>query len=187
MLSRSHQICSIALVEAFALYTGNQMMSSFSTGFSLLVATAIGASIPDVDQPTSKINHWLPINLGHIFKHRGITHTILGWLVFSFLLFFLMNKVRQLTMEPKDWWSCFYIGLSAGYLLHLAEDYFSNRSLYLFTPVIVPKGRGKTIGHWWGPGYEVGGIFETVCRYLALVMVIFMTISWLSQLLAYQY
>lgn len=185
MLTRSHQICSVALVEALTLNTRGQGMLSVPVVLSLLVATAIGASIPDVDQPSSRINHWLPINLGHFFKHRGITHTIFGWLVFSILLFWLMNKVHPLVIWwPRDWWSAFYQGLSIGYLLHLLEDYFSNRSLNLFAPLIPVKGHRRAIDHWWGPGYQVGGVFELLCRYLALIAVVVMTVCWILRIVS---
>ena len=90
MLAQSHRIFSIALVE-FGLIATDSFLTHPASNIALLLATGIGASLPDIDQHNSKVSRKSPINFSMFLRHRGITHSLLGWIIFAVILYFLMN------------------------------------------------------------------------------------------------
>lgn len=209
MLAYSHQVCSVALVEGYGLYTHNLAMASLISGCTLLIATDIGALLPDIDQANSTINQKLPVKLDRLFTHRGITHSILGFVVFVFVMHWLFNFIYSFghfRYPLEHWWYCLWLGLVIGYLLHLIEDSFSQAGIrwgqpftrydkwsyqhygVLLRPVhhFRDNGGSKKIPcrHWWGRGYKVGGNLEVVLGTTATLAIIIMTIWWIIRLIA---
>lgn len=82
MLTKSHRICSIAIVELSLLLT-NRLLIDPVNNIIILAATAIGASLPDIDEYNSSASKKSVINFSLFLRHRGITHSFLGWAIFS--------------------------------------------------------------------------------------------------------
>lgn len=210
MLASSHQICSIALAEGYFLSTNNICMATLAPGLALIVGTDIGALLPDIDQRNSKINQKLPIKIDGFFEHRGMTHSLIGWILFAWILhwlfcvFYNFNNYQQ---PYAHWWFCLWLGLVVGYFLHLVEDSFSQAGVRWLQPFsrydkwayakhrtllrsvhhYKKDSRGKKIPcrHWWGRGYKVGGDFEMILRTIALVYVLYITFRWLFTLMTH--
>lgn len=173
MLARSHRICSIAIVEMGLLAT-NLVLKNPLPNLVILLATGIGSSLPDLDQYNSKASRKSIINFSLIFRHRGITHSLLGWILFSWGMYWLMNHVSTIRIEPNmvnNYWSCIWLGLVLGYFLHLLEDSFSNQGVDWLAPFI--KRSGKPLFH-----YKVGGFAEQFMSTIAYLGIVVMSLYW---------
>lgn len=58
--------------------------------------------------------------------HRGFTHSIIGFLLFSWM-------VKLVTIEYQL--NSIYLGFTTGYLLHLVADFFTLKGIKLFFPL----------------------------------------------------
>lgn len=180
MLTRSHRLFSIAVVELGLIVTDNFLINPVSN-IVLLLATGIGASLPDIDEYNSTTSRKSIINFSLFLRHRGITHSLLGWLVFSTILYFVMNHFSPITLsmsKPPNYWESIWLGLVIGYLLHLIEDSFSRQGVAWLTPFSNKKRRKKKFLH-----YKVGGPFEKAVTLLASLSIILMSIYWLLLLI----
>ena len=116
MLTRSHRLCSIALVE-LGLIASNTFIADPASNLIVLLATGVGASLPDIDEYNSTTSRKSPINFSLLLRHRGVTHSFLGWLVFSIGLYFLMNHfipIEFRSWQLPNWWCSICLGLILG-------------------------------------------------------------------------
>lgn len=172
MLTRSHRLCSIAIVELGMLMT-NSLQFGLLQNAVIIGATAIGASLPDIDEYNSSTSRKSVINFSLFLRHRGITHSLLGWVAFSTGLYFLMNyfsaiKLQWPIMQPS-YWECIWLGLVIGYFLHLIEDSFSKQGVQWFAPF-----SRKSSHHFIN--YKVGGIIEKLSVFIAIIGICVMTV-----------
>lgn len=79
----------------------------------------LGALLPDVDHKGSVIGRYTPLFWG--LKHRGYTHSLVGFLLFSLILIPL--GVTNASM-----------GLIWGFMSHILADAFTVYGVYLFYP-----------------------------------------------------
>lgn len=175
MLTRSHRLCSVALVE-LGLFASNAFLTNPISNIVILVATGIGASLPDIDEYNSSTSRKSLINFSLFLRHRGITHSLLGWLFFSAGLFFLMNHFMPIQLKAHalpNWWGSLWLGLTIGYFLHLIEDSFSKEGIDWF----VPFKKKKFHRSWFH--YKVGGWFEKLLTFIAVVSIAIMTACWI--------
>lgn len=118
MLYHTHQ--STSLLIGSLLYNPLNITNPLPYFTSILVTSLI----PDMDSPKSKINQYNPLSFTTSkLKHRGITHSILGVLIFSILSIFLFNKFPNLLK-----------GSIVGYSSHLLGDYFTRWGIPLQYP-----------------------------------------------------
>lgn len=176
MLTRSHRLLSVAIVEAGVIASEN-FLSNPASGCILLVATAVGASLPDIDEYNSSVSRKSLINFSLLLKHRGITHSLLGWLVFSVGLFLLMNlllpiKIKLSLMLP-NYWASLWLGLVIGYFLHLIEDSFSYQGVHWLAPLTKVNYHKKHFR------YKVGGFFERLLVLLSILAILVMSVYWI--------
>lgn len=186
MNATDHQISSFSIAATGLIWSQNVSMAHLSTGIVVLSAATFGALLPDVDHPNSVISKRLGIPFYKLFRHRGITHSLLGWSLFTFGMYMLGNCLFGYASfnQPLEHVSfCLWFGLIIGYFLHLLEDSWSRAGIRWLAPftkfdkwayyhhnVLLRKpvrwrkrGNKKIpIRHWWGRGYEVGSDFEIV-------------------------
>lgn len=136
--------------------------------------------IPDLDSASSTISKRIPFHIYKLTKHHAIFHSLIGWLIFSTVSFFLCLPL-MLKHEFKLYATIVFFALIFGYLMHLVEDSFSNSGIIWNYPygqidqqtyrkygaINRPvhhyrKWGGQKIPcrHFWGRGYRVGGKFE---------------------------
>lgn len=84
----------------------------------LLIFLILGSMFPDVDTPYSKSGKIFPLWI--LFKHRGVTHTLLSAIILSIPIIYI-NKYYALS---------FFIG----YILHLITDTFTPTGVKWFYP-----------------------------------------------------
>lgn len=108
---------------------------------SLVVATVIGSSAPDLDTPTGEL--WKKIPAGGVISrivspvfiggHRHLSHSLIGFILFSALFSLL---VKLIPFEPIIQNSQFIIlAYAIGHLSHLFADMFTEMGVPLLFPL----------------------------------------------------
>ncbi len=111
---------------AFGFLSGLVLMNYVNIGnkyifFSLLL---IGALLPDIDTPNSKISRKIPLVpkiISLLAKHRGIFHSIFLALLFAAIIYIFS--------------STYGIAMFAGYFSHLLIDGFTKSGVNLLHPI----------------------------------------------------
>lgn len=99
----------------------------------MLSGGVLGSMLPDIDHPSSAFGRRvLPISmmLSAVFGHRGITHSLLAVVGMSALAWY---SLRHLDWHP-GYSVSFVVGITAGYLSHLAGDWMTNSGVPLLWP-----------------------------------------------------
>jgi inner membrane protein len=146
MLYKTHVLTSIA----GALVISNSTHVDFSV--ALAGGVILGSLLPDVDEDGSFIGRkTLGVSkiIKMIFGHRGITHSLFAWFLFSIPYLISHNS--------------FLLGLSLGYLFHILGDMFSKSGV----PLLYPSKKRFKI-----PIYRTGGPSEYVI-FLSTILFIF--------------
>lgn len=86
------------------------------------ILLSFASILPDIDHPSSLLGRYVaPIAVA--CKHRGLTHTVLGAVLFSIPVFIFINN--------KIYWLIFLVG----YLLHLILDCLNPSGVNLYSPI----------------------------------------------------
>ena len=157
MTGKTH--VAIGITTALAISSGQPLEEQLV----LVLTSAIGSLIPDLDHPKGKLNQKLLLynnnfyrilfylSLGSIFiylyflkeikpflllgivsflvgisSHRGVTHSILGFLASASIVGIVTLKYDL---------SNVYSGFIIGYALHLIADFFNPKGIKLFYPL----------------------------------------------------
>lgn len=107
-----------------------------------LILILAGSIIPDIDHTRSKIGKrfWLlSYPLQFLFRHRGIVHSLVGLLLFTGLLYGLLELTPQPALQHSLWFG-------AGYLIHLLADGLTKSGIHLIPGVLDLKGSIQTGG-----------------------------------------
>lgn len=149
---------------------GNFTYVQLLAGFVFLICVSFGSLLPDIDSKNSLINKFIPINLSKYFVHRGICHSLIGWLIFCLISLIILFPI---IFYAKLIGTMIYFGLIIGYFLHLLEDSFSRSGIIWMYPFgkidqkswrkygvinrsVVRFSNQCPISQWWGRGYSVG-------------------------------
>lgn len=178
MTGKTHQIVGISAGLTYCL-ASNQPKYDPATFGAVLVFSILGALLPDIDQPTSKLWHYLPF--GHtaakisdpFLDHRNITHSMLGVVIVGTVFYYLLR------LFPSYWGidsHLVFIVTMISYLFHLFADMFTNEGIPLFFPYhrffgLPPKpfdGARIASGKW----FENLIIFPIVTIYLIIFILI---------------
>lgn len=110
-------LMSLAFIVHWRDYTGE--LSLFFLGVMM------GSVFPDIDAKKSRANRLFPFLSWcyAIFKHRGVTHSLLGLLIFSGIAGFLVRGYPEL-----------WFGFTLGYISHLCGDMLTPMGCPLFWP-----------------------------------------------------
>jgi len=135
--------------------------------------------LPDIDQPTGKLWHYLPFGdtvgklSNPLLEHRNITHSILGVILVGLGFHYLFKFF-------PDYWGInttivFYAAIIS-YLFHLLADMFTNQGIPLLFPYkrffgLPPKpleGFRVATGKW----FENLVIFPAITVYLVIFVLV---------------
>lgn len=122
--------------------------------FIFFALVLLGALLPDIDQPNSKISNKIPIipNIINFFsKHRGIFHTIFMAILIPGLIWYFAGR-------------SYGIALFAGYLSHLITDGFTKSGISFLHPLSNLRLSGFI---------KTGGFGEHIIFAIILVLIIF--------------
>lgn len=171
MTSRTHDAFALAsLVTVATFYPPNNL--NLMTLVVSVVGADIGALIPDMDQGGNRLWDLLPAGdrIGKIlrrifYKHRTLTHSILGgFLIYKILELVLFKFLNPNFIDPQ----IILVSIMIGYASHLLADSFTEEGLPLLFPININFGfppirslRVKT-GRW----FENFVIYPAVWVYL---------------------
>lgn len=157
MTARTHDAIAFAsLITAAALYPPQSL--NLFTFFAAIIGNNIGALIPDMDQASNRLWDLVPGGqridtiLSRLFyKHRTLTHSLLGAVLIFQGLKWLLPKILNANFVQVD---LVFWAVSIGYFSHLVADAFTKEGLPLFFPfkfnVGIPpiKSLRITTGSW---------------------------------------
>lgn len=185
MTGKTHDAFAFAfLITAASFYPPENM--TVLTVFSCVIAADIGALIPDIDQAGARLWDMLPgggsagkILSRFFYKHRTLTHSLLGLLLIYKLLEWLLPRfLNPAFVDP-------YLILTSvmiGYISHLVADGITEEGLPLFFPLNLNIGfppfrsmRLKT-GRWFEKFVVYPGIWIYVIWFINLRRDIFLGI-----------
>lgn len=138
MTARTHDgIAFASLVTVATVFPPSSL--NLMTLIASLIGCVIGALIPDLDQAGNRLWDLLPAGdeIGKIFrrvfyKHRTITHSLLGvFLLFNLLEWLLPKFLNSTFIDPQ----LVFVSIMVGYLSHLVADAFTKEGLPLFFPL----------------------------------------------------
>lgn len=115
----------------------------------------IGAILPDIDHPKSKIGSKIKI-ISLFFEHRGFFHSFFVLPVIAFVLFYFAGT------------NYYSIPLIIGYASHLVTDAATKEGIMPFHPVSKARIRGFI---------ATGGFFEYILFFVIIVFAAIRTIN----------
>jgi inner membrane protein len=158
MTARTHDLAAVTALALVVLAEPIRTIT-LSTAIVAVFANLIGGITPDIDQPTAPL--WRNLPVGHIFGkifdkvsggHRFLTHSILGLIIFGFVIHWLLISLQPIMKNVNIgyvWWA-FMIGM----LSHLIMDSLTKEGVPWLLPIPVKFGfppikkfRVRT-GHW---------------------------------------
>jgi len=135
MLAPTHSVFGMFLTLIILAVFGVQ----WSLHWTIILFAILGAVIPDIDHPKSIIGKFFYIisaPLERRYGHRTITHSLVGWVIFTLLFSFIIVLpsfvIFNLSFDILGWrW---IVAFSLGYLSHIILDMFNRRGSQLFWP-----------------------------------------------------
>ena len=146
MLGKTHIAGGIALASIVSLFTVkagyNDIEHVILQQASILTSAGLGALWLDIDHKNSAISRQYPV-ISFIVRlfvtHRGATHSILFYLMFSLLGFLIAQTIGT----GIALWIA--IGFSIGYASHILLDSLNPRGVPLFYPLKHRYSFGKIV------------------------------------------
>ncbi|MCR4324457.1 MAG: metal-dependent hydrolase [Candidatus Curtissbacteria bacterium] len=143
MTGRTHDLAAFTALSLVILNTPLPPIS-LATGLCALGANFIGGLAPDLDQPTADLWRRLPAGsvIGRLVSpimgsHRFISHSILGVVLFGFVLNALLKWMGTFVLVDMGLvWSAFMIG----FVSHLIMDTLTRDGVPWFFPIPVRLG-----------------------------------------------
>jgi len=174
MTGKTHQIIGISASLTYFVASTPPTYNPATFG-AILAFSYIGALLPDIDQPGSKLWNLLPF--GHVaaeitdpfLEHRNITHSLLGVAIVGTAFYFIFRSL------PSYWGintHLLFITTLMAYTFHLLADMFTAEGVPLLFPYhyffgIPPKpfeGIRIVTGKW----FENLIIFPLITLYLVI-------------------
>ena len=143
MTSRTHDAFAFASLVTVATFFPPESLK-LTTLVVSVIAADIGALLPDIDQAGNRLWEMLPSghNLGRIFrrifyKHRTLTHSLIGVLGIYKLLEWLLPKFLNSGFIDIN---IVIASIMIGYLSHLLADSLTEEGLPLLFPINISFG-----------------------------------------------
>lgn len=137
MTARTHDAFAFAALVSVAVYYPPQTLNLY-TLVGAVVGNIVGGTIPDLDQAGNRLWDLLPAGntLGKVFRriffrHRTITHSILGvYLIYRILEFLIPKFTNPNFVDPN----ILIASIMIGYISHLFADGLTEDGLPLLFP-----------------------------------------------------
>jgi len=136
MTGKTHKIIGITAGASYFL-SSHTLSYDPSTLSAVIVAAYFGSLIPDFDNSGSDI--WQSIPLGNtaaktidpFIKHRNISHSLLGTVIFGILVYLLLNSFPVYWGIDSEY---VVISFLIAYFFHLLADMFTIEGIPLLYP-----------------------------------------------------
>ncbi|MET7426470.1 metal-dependent hydrolase [Dactylosporangium sp. NPDC005555] len=130
----THTLISVLVGEAVhrSLPPSQNLSDRQRRGVAITVM-AVGGNLPDADVIYTT---WAGTTLDYLLHHRGHTHTVVGAVGLSLLLFLAVRlwwRIRKVTPQRDDLWFLAAVSVLAP-LLHIALDFTNNYGVHPFWP-----------------------------------------------------
>ena len=143
MTARTHDAFAFASLVTFAAFFPPENLNLTTLVVSVIGAD-VGALLPDLDQAGNRLWEMLPSghNLGRIFrrifyKHRTLTHSLIGvFAIYKLLEFVLPLVLNSGFLNTK----IVLASIMIGYLSHLLADSLTEEGLPLLFPLNISFG-----------------------------------------------
>ncbi|SRR6266496_2365215 len=143
MKARTHDLAAATALGIVVLAQPNRTMT-LGTALVALLANQVGGIAPDIDQPTAPFWRNLPIGgfVGKIIDrmlggHRFITHSVIGLVLFGFLVQMLLAALPIMPgIDTGFVWLAFMIGMVS----HLVMDSFTKEGVPWLLPLPIKFG-----------------------------------------------
>lgn len=138
MTGRTHDLAAFTLLTASVAYLPLTEMT-LATGIVAFSANMLGGLAPDIDQTTSSV--WGKFRFGRLLsgiisplfgKHRFISHSILGVIIFGVGTRFLLNIIGEVVLvDMQIVWFAFMLG----FFSHLLTDMLTRDGIPILFPI----------------------------------------------------
>ncbi len=143
MTARTHDVAAITFLGVAFIVSPLEKISLITFVLCILF-NQIGGVLPDIDQPTAPFWKNLPMSrpIGRVVDkallggHRFITHSLLGLVLFSLLLTFLLRLLKTTNINLHLVLFSFMIG----YLSHLIMDSMTKEGVPWLIPITKKLG-----------------------------------------------
>ena len=177
MTGKTHRLIGLIAGGGYFLATVKPEYQP-ATLFAVIFMSYIGSLIPDADNAGADIWHTIPA--GHtvgkltdpILKHRNISHSLIGLIVYAGMLYLLLQSM------PKYWNISIYpvlISSSIAYASHLFADAFTVQGIPIFWPW--RRNFGIPPRPFQGVRIETGQWFENLLLF-PLLNIILLVVIW---------
>lgn len=178
MTGKTHQVIGLMAGMGAVLMVAEPAYQPATLGAALFLAH-IGALLPDFDTATGDI--WDKLPLGHVaaqavdpfFKHRNISHSLLGAGLFAWLTWWLLS------LAPSYWsvnQVVVALAFAASYLSHLAADAITAEGIPLWLPY--PGMVGFPPRPFQGIRIVTGKWFENLVLFPVLNLALILVVVW---------
>lgn len=143
MTGRTHDLAAFTALN-FILVTEPLSSMTLATALVAFSMNMVGGLAPDLDQPTSGLYHDLRAGslIGKVISplfggHRFISHSILGVVLFGFVLQFILGIVGKVLLVDMNvvWWA-----FMIGFVSHIIMDMFTREGVPLLFPIPINFG-----------------------------------------------
>src|SRR3989338_1442739 len=126
MTDKTHQLIGLTAATVGFFYFHPSVDVTWAIAGTILTGSFLGSLAPDIDQPTS--NFWDSIPLGDyvgrivpktLGGHRNLSHSILGFFLFSWAVRWLVVHVFRDGLFDVQ---VFMLSFELGFAAHLAAD-----------------------------------------------------------------
>ena len=143
MTARTHDAIAFTSLFAVAVYISPAELNLY-TLFAAIIGNQIGSILPDIDQAGNRLWDFLPAGdtlgkyLRRIFyKHRTITHSIIGVVIIFIFFGWLLPKIFNATVINPQ---IVLVAIMIGVIAHLVADSFTEEGIPLFFPLKLKFG-----------------------------------------------
>ena len=180
MTGKTHRILGLVAGGSYLIFSSEPSYQPATFG-AVLVFSYFASLIPDLDQPTAEI--WNNLPFGHLageavdpfFKHRNLSHSLLGFGIFGFLFYLLINSFPSYWGINRD---IVLFAFLISYLSHLLADIFTVEGIPLLYPW--KKMLGIPPKPFDGIRIETGKWFENLVIFplLNIFLLIIVIVNW---------
>lgn len=158
MTGKTHAACGAAAMLALTVLHRSALpigAETYTPAIGLLTVV-VGSYAPDVDLKSSTMGQRFRL-LAHLFRHRGLTHTLL----FPALLTLLMMglKAQGVAVVPE-----LLLGFNVGWVAHIVADAFNHKGVPILWPIVRKKLHVASvrIGTWQETAFLWGWVIVTI-------------------------
>ena len=143
MTSRTHDVAAITFLSV-AFFISPEEKMTITTLLLAVLFNQIGGILPDIDQPTAPFWKNLPAQkyIGKIVDkalfggHRFLTHSIIGFGIFSFISYLILNLFKSTSIDI----AIILIAFALGYISHLVLDSLTKEGVPWLLPITKKLG-----------------------------------------------